>query len=189
MVIQSRTDIGRNRLIYILTLILSVSALITSISHYSASSDATRAILLIVGAAGVVAFVLSVIQLLGIPQRSSVLLIYQKDEMIVATNAMHEGFKLRFLRDVLSENTVNFSDADRAQWKFLEEDGYYPALCIRNPKKLLILKLCTMVFDDVYFVDSTNRWEHHDSSRTSEPTFSTPEKPQLRGWKGMVSPG
>src|SRR5690349_3115680 len=61
MVIQSRTDVGRNRLIYILTIILSVSALITSISQYSASSDATRALLLIVGGAGVLAFVLSVI--------------------------------------------------------------------------------------------------------------------------------
>jgi hypothetical protein len=187
MVIQSRTDIGRNRLLYFLTFILSVGALFTSISQYSQSSDPARVALLILGAAGVVAVIISVIQLLGLPARSSVLLIFQKEEMVVATNATHEGFKLRFLRDVLSENTINFSDADRVQWKFLEDDGYFPALCIRNPKKLLILRLCTMVFDDVYFVDSTNRWEHHDSSQTSEPTFSTPEKPQLRGWKGIVS--
>jgi hypothetical protein len=187
MVIQSRTDVSRNRLIYILTILLSLSALITSISQYSGSSDAIRAVLLILGAAGALAIILSAIQLLGLPRRSSVLLIYRNDEMVVATNATHEGFKLRFLRDVLSENTVNFSAADHTQWKSLEDDGYFPALCIRNPKKLLILKLCTMVFDDVYFVDSTNRWEHHDSSGTSEPTFSTPEKPQLRGWKGMVS--
>jgi hypothetical protein len=187
MIIQSRTDIGRNRLIYILAIILSISALVTAISQYSASSDAMRAALLILGAVSIVAIILSVIQLLGVPRRSSILLIYQKDEMIFATNALHEGFKLRFLRDVLSENTINFSDADRVQWKFLEDDGYFPALCVRSPKKRLILKLCTMVFDDVYFIDSTNRWEHHDSSNTSEPTFSTPEKPHLRGWKGVVS--
>ena len=187
MVIQSRTDVGRNRLIYILTILLSLSALITSISQYSGSSDAMRAILLVVGAAGVLAVILSTIQLLGLPRRSSVLLIYAKDEIIIATNATHEGFKLRFLRDVLSENTVNFSDADRTQWKSLEEDGYFPALCIRNPKKLLILRLCTMAFDDVYFIDSTNRWEHHDCSSTSEPTFSSPEKPQIRDWNGTVS--
>jgi hypothetical protein len=44
-----------------------------------------------------------------------------------------------------------------------------------------------MAFDDVYFIDSTNRWEHHDCSSTSEPTFSTSEKPQIREWKGMAS--
>ena len=187
MVIQSRTDVGRNRLIFILTILLSFFVLLTSFSRYSESSDAMRALLLGFGSAALVAIVISVIQLLGQPRRSCVLLIYRNDEMLVATNATHEGFKLRFMRDVLSENTVNFSDADRDRWKFLEDDGYFPALCIRNPKKLLILKLCTMVFDDVYFVDSTNRWEHHDSSKTSEPTFSTPEKPRLRGWKGVVS--
>ena len=26
--------------------------------------------------------------------------------MIIATNALHEGFKLRFLRDILSDNVV-----------------------------------------------------------------------------------
>src|SRR6185295_18797767 len=73
MVIQSRTDVGRNRLIYFLTILLSLSALIASISQYSGSSDAMRAVLLILGAAGVLAIVLSTIQLLGLPRRSSVL--------------------------------------------------------------------------------------------------------------------
>jgi hypothetical protein len=187
MVVQSRNDVGRNRLLYILTIFISAAGLVTAILQYSASSDGMRAFLLILGGASVVAIVIGMIQLYGVPRRSRVLLVHRGEEMIIATNATHEGFKFRFIRDILSENMVNFSDADRAQWKFLEEDGYFPALCIRNPKKLLVLRLCTMVFDDVYFVDSTNRWEHHDSSSTSEPTFSTPEKPELRGWKGTVS--
>ena len=187
MVVQARTDVGRNRLLYILTIILSIAALVTAAMQYSDSSDGMRAALLLLAGAALAAVILSAIQLYGQPRRSHALLLHRGDEMIVATNATHEGFKFRFIRDVLSENMINFSDATRAQWKFLEDDGYFPALCIRNPKKLLILRLCTMVFDDVYFVDASNRWEHHDSSNTSEPTFATGDMPQIRGWKGIVS--
>ena len=187
MVVQTRTDVRRNRLLYILTIILSIAVLITAILQYSESSDSMRAIFLVLSIAGLVSIGLSAFQLYGLPRRSSVILIHKGDEMVVATNATHEGYKFRFIRDVLSENMTNLSDADRAKWKFLEDDGYFPALCIRNPKKLLVLRLCTMAFDDVYFIDSTNRWEHHDCSSTSEPTFSTPEKPQIRAWKGTVS--
>ena len=187
MVVQTRSDVRRNRLIYILTIILSIAVLATAILQYSESSDGMRAAFLILSIAGLISIDLSAFQLYGLPHRSRVILIHKGDEMIVATNATHEGYKFRFLRDVMSENMVNFSDADRARWKFLEDDGYFPALCIRNPKKLLVLRLCTMAFDDVYFIDSTNRWEHHDCSSTSEPTFSTPEKPEIREWKGIVS--
>ena len=103
--------------------------------------------------------------------------------MIIATNALHDGFKFRFLRDVLSENIFTLSDEERARWKFLEADGYYPMLSVRNPKKLLILRLCTMMFDDVFAVDSSNRWEHHDSASTAEPSFSKADMPHLRAWQ------
>ena len=105
--------------------------------------------------------------------------------MIIATNALHEGFKLRFLRDILNDNVAVLSDEDRAQWKFLEDDGYYPALSVRNPKKILILRLCMMVFDDVFAVDPSNRWEHHDSSSTAEPAFARGEMPHLKTWKEL----
>ena len=78
------------------------------------------------------------------------------------------------------------SDEDRVRWKTLEDDGYYPALCVRNPKKLLILRLCTMVFDDVFAVDASNRWEHHDSASTAEPSFAKGERPRLKHGKNLT---
>lgn len=186
MVVQSRTDIGRNRLLYLLTIILSIAVLVTVGRLYS-SEDSSGILLLILGAAGLLAIFISLIQFYGSPRRSHALLIHSGNEFIVATNATHEGFKFRFIRDILSENMVDFSDADRNYWKFLEEDGYFPALCIKHPKKLLVLRLCTMIFDDVYFIDSTNRWEHHECANTSEPTFSNNDKPQLPHWKGFAS--
>ena len=102
--------------------------------------------------------------------------------MIVATNALHEGFKLRFLRDILGENVASFSDEDRARWKPLENDGFYAAFAVRNVRKLIMLWLCTMVFDDVFAVDRNNRWEHHDASNTAEPTYSKREMPRLTSW-------
>jgi hypothetical protein len=126
---------------------------------------------------------LSFVQLYAHPRRSQVLLFQHDDETVVATNAIHEGYKLRFLRDVLGENVFSFSDDDRARWKSLEADGFYAALIVRNVRKLMLLRLCTMMFDDVFAVDRSDRWEHHDSSSTSEPSFSKREMPRLTSWK------
>src|SRR5689334_20988399 len=171
MVIQQRTEVGRNRILYFLSLILAIVVLIGVVSEYSTAGSATQGLLLAGGVAAVAAIVLVVIQLYSFPKRSHALLIQRDGDIIVATNAVHEGFKLRFLRDVLSENVFSFSDEDREKYKTLEQDGYYPAMLVRNVRKVLMLRLCTMMFDHVYCVDNTNRWEHHDSSSTPEPSF------------------
>jgi hypothetical protein len=177
MVIQQRTDVFRNRIVYYLTLLLSLGVIVQAIR----TADF---FLIVLAVAAVPALILSLIQLYTIPARSHALIIQREGDMIVATNAVHEGFKLRFLRDVLSENVFSFSDEDRERFKVLEQDGYYPAMVIRNIRKVLLLRLCTMVFDDVFCVDNADRWEHHDSSSTSEPTFHKREMPPLRAWKG-----
>jgi hypothetical protein len=43
-----------------------------------------------------------------------------------------------------------------------------------------------MIFDDVFVVDRNNRWEHHDSSSTAEPSFSKREMPPLTSWKSST---
>ena len=185
MVVQQRTELGRIRLLIFTTIVLATTAIIASITLYSQASANLRIAFLILGGVGVLALALSLLQLYVYPKRSHVLLLHRGSDMIIATNALHEGFKLRFLRDVLSENITTLSDEDRARWKTLESDGYYPALCVKNPKKLLILRLCTMVFDDVFAVDDSNRWEHHDSASTAEPSFANGERPRLKTWKEL----
>jgi hypothetical protein len=185
MVILQRTELGRIRLLYLLTLILAISALVISITFYSQASENLQLGLLALGTMGLVALVLAFLQLYVYPKRSHALLLQRGTEMIIATNALHEGFKLRFLRDILADNVTALSDEDRARWKSLEEDGYYPALCVRNPKKVVILRLCTMIFDDVFAVDMSNRWEHHDSASTAEPSFANAERPHLKSWKEL----
>jgi len=183
MVVLQRTDLGRNRLLYFLTIVLAMASIVTAASLYAQSSDIMRAVLLISAGVGVVAISLWPIQLYAFPNRSHVLLVHRGAEMIVAANALHEGFKLRFLRDVLSDSISVLSDEERARWKFLEADGYFPALCIRNPKKVFVLRLCTMIFDDVFAVDASNRWEHHDCASTSEPSFANADMPPLKTWQ------
>jgi hypothetical protein len=182
MVVQQRTELVRTRVLYFLTLILATTAIVTSVSLYSQANDNVRSALVVLGLVGVIALLLALLQIYAFPRRSHVLLVHRGTEMIIATNALHEGFKLRFLRDVLSENMSAITDEDRERWKFLEADGYYPALCVRNPKKLLILRLCAMVFDDVFAVDVNDRWEHHDSSSTAEPSYAKGEMPRLKAW-------
>ena len=183
MVVLQRNEVSRNRLLYILTIILSAVVLAGIIANFSQRSEPAQAFSLLVGAIAVVAVVLSLIQLLAHPKRSQVLLFQRDDEMVVATNALHEGFKLRFLRDILGEHVSSFTDEDRAHWKSLEDDGFYAALYVRNVRKLIMLRLCTMIFDDVFVADRNDRWEHHDSSRTAEPSYSRRERPNLTGWK------
>jgi hypothetical protein len=185
MVVLQRTDLSRNRLIYFLTIILAMAALVTAVSLYSESTQSVQLALGLIALVAIAALVLSFIQLFAFPKRSHVLLVHLGDDMLIATNALHESFKLRFLRDILNDNVVAMSDEERVRWKSLEADGYYPSLFIRNAKKLLILKLCTMIFDDVFAVDRTNRWEHHDSASTADPTFSKGEMPRLKAWKGI----
>jgi hypothetical protein len=185
MVVQQRTELGRTRALYFLTILLATTAVVSAASLYWNSTGQARIGLLLLGIVGLAALLLALLQLYAFPKRSHALLVQQGNQMIIATNALHEGFKLRFLRDILTDNVAVLSDEDRAQWKFLEEDGYYAALSIRNPKKILILRLCMMVFDDVFAVDPSNRWEHHDSSSTAEPAFARGEMPRLKAWKEL----
>src|SRR4051812_31772193 len=114
MVVVQRNEVSRARVLGWLTILLSAVVLGGVARAYSGQSDPIRFVLVLVGAAAVVAVFLAVLQLYSHPKRSQVLLFHRDDEMVLATNAMHEGFKLRFLRDILGENVFAFSDEERA---------------------------------------------------------------------------
>ena len=141
MVIQSRTETQRNRVLYFLTFILSITVLIGVFRQYAQSSTAMQAVLIVLGAAAAAATLIAILQLFAFPKRSHALIIQRDGDMIIATNAVHEGFKLRFLRDVLNEHVFVFSDEDRNRLKSLETDGYYPAMLVRDVRKVLLLRL------------------------------------------------
>ncbi len=180
MVVVQRNEVSRNRILYCLTIVLSIVVLIEIASNFSGKSPLLQIALMALGAAALLALVFSIIPLWSHPKRSQVILFQRDEEIVVATNALHEGFKLRFLRDILGENVSAFGDEDRARWKSLQADGFYAALNIRNVRKVIMLRLCTMIFDDVFVMDRNERWEHHDSSSTSEPSFSKREMPNLK---------
>ena len=186
MVVMQRNEVSRIRVIFILALILSATTLVGVVLNFSTASDAWRLVLLLLGAVAVVAVVLSLLQLYTHPRRSQVLLIQNDNGIVVATNVLHEGFKLRFLRDIFGDQMSAFSDEERLRWKSLEVDGFYASIYVRDVRKLIMLRLCTMLFDDVFYVDRSNRWEHHDSSSTSEPSFSKREMPRLTSWKSST---
>ena len=186
MVILQRNEVRRNRPLFIMTIILSVLVLAGIAMNFRAAWDGTRVLLVLLAVLAITATVLSLLQLYGYPKRSQVLLFQNDDALVIATNALHEGYKLRFLRDILGEQVTAFSDEDRLRWKTLEADGFYATLFVRNVRKVIMLRLCTMIFDDVFYADRNNRWEHHDSSSTSEPSFSKREMPHLTTWKSST---
>jgi len=186
MVVLQRNEVRRSRTIFFLTLILSVLALAFVVANFSEASSVTRISLVALVLVSLAAAALSLLQLYVYPKRSQVLLFQNDEEIVIAINALHEGFKLRFLRDILGEQVTAFSDEDRQRWKALEADGFYATLYVRNVRKVIMLRLCTMIFDDVFVADRNNRWEHHDSSSTSEPSFSKRETPPLTSWKSST---
>jgi hypothetical protein len=186
MVVLQRNEVRRTRTLFFLTIILSAVVLGGIGVNFSTASDAGRLLLMALAAVAIAAVAISLLQLYAYPRRSQVLLFQNDDALVIATNALHEGFKLRFLRDILGEQVIAFSDEDRLRWKTLEADGFYATLYVRNVRKVIMLRLCTMIFDDVFFADRNNRWEHHDSSSTSEPSFSKREMPRLTSWKSST---
>src|SRR5689334_1275295 len=101
MVVMQRNEVRRSRTIFFLTMILSVLALAVVVLNFSAASGATRVSLGALAIISLDATVLSLLQVYTYPKRSQVLLFQNDEEIVIATNALHEGFKLRFLRDIL----------------------------------------------------------------------------------------
>src|SRR5678815_3547632 len=106
MVVLQRTELGRIRLLIFLTIVLATTTIGTSVAFYSQASENLRIALVVLGIVGIIALALSLLQLYVYPKRSHALLLHRGSEMIIATNALHEGFKLRFLRDVLTDNVT-----------------------------------------------------------------------------------
>jgi len=188
MVVVQRNEVSRSRVLGWLTIFLSAVVIGGIVRVYSGQPDLARFGLVLLGGVAIAALFLAILQLYSHPKRSQVLLFHRDDEMVVATNATHEGYKLRFLRDILGDNVFAFSDEARAHWKSLEADGFHAGLYVRGVRKLIMVRLCTMIFDDVFVADRNGRWEHHDSSSTSEPSFAKPEMPALKSWKMGASP-
>src|SRR5262249_48913946 len=132
MVVVQRNEVTRNKLIHILAIVLSAVVVADSLMNFSQASQIGQALYVLLGLIALLVLVLSFIQLFAHPKRSQVLLIQQDEDIVIATNALHEGFKLRFLRDILGENVTSFSDEDRVRWKPLENDGFYAAFAVRS---------------------------------------------------------
>jgi hypothetical protein len=185
MVVLQRNEVKRNHVVSVLGVILAITVLSGVLLTYSGRSAGMQVVLILLSAAAVAALILAALQLVTSPKRSQALIFYRDEGMVVAVNTLHEGFKLRYLRDILGENCSSFSDEERLRWKDLEADGFYASLSIRNARRLVVLRLCTMIFDDVFVADQFGRWEYFDASCTSEPSFSKREMPPLKRGKGM----
>ena len=171
MIVLPRNEVTRMRISSIFSVILGLAVLIGVIRTPSDSSELVRAGLLLIGAIAVAALVLALFHLFTRRRTSRAILFRQGDLTVIATNQLHDGFKLRFFRDVLGENMVSFSDEERERWSVLEKEGFHPIFNVRNLRKTYLLSLCFMVFEEVFVFDHTNHWDYFDCRNTSEPTF------------------
>jgi hypothetical protein len=172
MVVLPRSEIRRAQLVGILSSVLSVVVIGGIVSVFADASPLGQVPLTLLGLVAVAAIGLSLMQLLSHRGASRALIFHEGDHYVVATNFLHEGYKLRFFRDILNEKIVSFSDAERDQWSALERVGYHAVFSVRDVRKPVLLPLCFMVFDEVFVVDHNRRWDYFNSKNTSEPTFS-----------------
>lgn len=172
MVVLPRSEIKRSKLGAILTLIVAVFAIASAWASFGGAGTGGRIVLVLVTLAAVAAIALALIQILANRHRSRAVIFHDGEQFVVATNHLHEGFKLRFFRDILNENITSFSDEERERWNALNRVGYHAVFRIHNVRKPVLLPLCFMVFDEVFTVDHSRRWDYFNSTNTSEPTFS-----------------
>ena len=172
MVVLARNEINRVHLAGAFAIVMAIVVLIGIASIFPSSSEPVRLALVGLGLAGVVTLILSILQLFSRRTASKLILFHQGNDYVVATNHLHDGFKLRFFRDILSDGIGPFSDDERIRWSALSQEGFHPVFVIRNTRKTLILPICYMLFDEVFVCDHTQRWDYYDCRKTSDPTFS-----------------
>lgn len=172
MVVVARSEIKRMRIVSVLTLILAVAVLFGVISNFSDKSEPIQAALAALGLVALAAAPLAGIQLWLDRGPSKAVIFDSGDQMVIATNQLHQGFKLRLFRDLLSEHMVAFSDEERERWSVLTMEGFHPVFIMNNVRKTFMLPICFTVFDEVFVTDGSGRWDYFDCRNTSEPTFA-----------------
>ena len=172
MVVLPRSEIKRIRIAGVLTCILAVFVVVSVLSRFGGASEVVRVGMFLLALVAISALVLSVLQILAYRKNSQAVIFHEGDRFIIATNFLHEGFKLRFFRDILNENVTSFTDSERDQWSVLERVGFHAVFNVRGVRKTVLLPLCFMVFDEVFVVDHMRRWDYFNCMNTSEPTFS-----------------
>jgi len=156
----------------ILTIILAIAMLVGVASEFGSASEAGRVGLTLLGLVALGAGIFSAIQIWANRGFSQVVIFTEPGHFVIATSSLHEGYKLRFFRDVLNENITSFTDSEREHWSVLEQVAFHPVFKVHSVRKQVLLPLCFMVFDEVFVVDHSRRWDFFNSRNTSEPTYS-----------------
>ena len=172
MVVLPRSEIKRAQVGGVLTCILGGVVLVEILSNFVGASELVQVGMTLLAIVALGAIVLSVLGALSHRRNSRAVIFQEEDHFVMATNHLHEGYKLRFFRDVLNEKIVTFTDAEREHWKVIEQFGFHAVFGIKDIRKPVLLPLCFMVFDEVFVVDHTRMWDYFNSKNTSEPTFS-----------------
>ncbi len=172
MVVLPRSELRRSQWAGVLTCVLALAVLAGVASAFGDAGEGARAGLIVLALAAIAAAGLSVLQMLAHRRGSRAVIFHESGHCVIATDLLHEGYKLRFFRDVLNEQITSFTDEERDHWRALERFGFHAVFKVSRVRKPVLLALCFMVFDEVFVVDHTRRWDHFDSRNTSEPTHS-----------------
>jgi hypothetical protein len=173
MVFFTRRQVNRMRTGQGLALLLSAVVLVGVVRSYSSADELAQMILLVLGGLSLAMIGIAVVQLISFRGPSKVILFHQPEQMVIATNQLYDSFKLRYFRDMLNDNLYHFSDSERQEWSALKEEGFHAVFKVRETRKTQLLPMLCLLFDQVYVLDHTNRWDYFDCQNTSEPTHST----------------
>jgi hypothetical protein len=172
MVFFSRREINRMRTGNMLGVLLALTVLVSVARGFSQRNQIGQFLFIVIGLVALATIALALVQLFSYRGSTKAILFHQDDKMIIATNHLHDGYRLRFFRDLLNDNITAFSDDEREQWSALKKEGFNAVFKIHGVRKPFILPMLFLVFDEVFVSDHTNRWDYFDCRNTSEPTYS-----------------
>ncbi len=172
MVFFSRREINRMRTGHMLGLLLGLAVLVSVARGFSQSNQVGQFISIVIGLVALATIGIALIQIFSYRGSSKAILFHQDESMVIATNHLHDGYRLRFFRDLLNDHITAFSDEERDQWSSLTKEGFHAVFKIHDVRKPFILPMLFLVFDEVFVSDHMNRWDYFDCRNTSEPTYS-----------------
>ena len=171
MEVLARKELNRIRLGNALALLMALVVLLGALTFLPHTSNIGRLALIGRIFISILTLLVTVFQLASRLSRSKVILVQRGNDFTVITNSLHDGFKLRFLRDILTDAISPLSDVQRKQWELLDTEGFHPVFVLVNVRKTLIITICCLIFDEVIFYDHKQRWDYYDCTKTSDPTF------------------
>ncbi len=180
MVVVQRSEITWYRVLSLWAFVFSVSILTWTRLGFR-ETEFSKVTVIVLTLFSLVIMTSSLIGLWRFRRRSKVILFKQGPEtLLYSSQPIEDGYKFRLFRDVIGEKIVNRYHTDDPESLPVQVKGFELVLVFSDANMPMILRLCQLLFDDVYMNDPEHVWIRYDSGSDSEPSIWDKQNPDGR---------